>query len=102
MQFRNPYMSNRAKMNLLEQWILVQSVLYYKTDKQLVDDFTYDNNGKQLLKMMNKYPHAFENTTFYSVFKDFEGSTGFYLYDKLRGENKRKIDTAVRMCMRFL
>ena len=98
MNFPNPYLSNKSKIELLERWLMVQSTLYYKTDTQLVEDYVYDNNGKQLMEYMVKFQRSFRASRYHYVFSDFEGSTGFYLYDRLNKYDKQCIDESVICC----
>ena len=49
MIFKNPYLTVKEKIELLEYWIIFQSYLYYEKDTSIVPDNMYDNNTKQLL-----------------------------------------------------
>lgn len=92
MEFKNPYLSNVQRANLLQQWILVHSALYYELDKPFVSDNSFDENSKQLVELMSKMSREEkEKTRFYYVFRGFEGSTGFYLCSKLTKEHRRMI-----------
>ena len=87
MNFSNPYMGIAQKISTLQRWILVHSYLYYELDSPVVEDEVFDNNCRQLLRGMQKYP---EETTRYSkIFEEFDGSTGFDLYRKC--PNKLKL-----------
>lgn len=89
MVFENPYWSTILKVNMLQRWILVHSILYYEKDESLVQDITYDMNQKQLMDMMKKLTsEEKEKTRYWYVFKDFKGSTGFDLVSKLKRKDK--------------
>lgn len=91
MIFNNPYWNMTTKIQMLENWILVQCYLYYKLNISVVDDYTYDNNAKQLNKMLNRYPKEAEKTEYSYAFKDYDPSTGYDLYDRLFDKEQIKI-----------
>ena len=41
-----------GKINLLSRWIIFHSIIYYEMNKSLVTDYMFDNNAKELYKMM--------------------------------------------------
>lgn len=86
--FKNPYWTNKSKIQMLERWILVHSLLYYEFNTSIISDEMYDKNSKQLAEMIKKYPNSFKQTKYYYCFKGFDGSTGFDLYDKLTQYDK--------------
>lgn len=73
------YSSEIVKMNLLERWILVHSIIYYEYNTNVVKDYIYDSNVKQLVYLIKKYPESFKKSRLYQTFKEFKGSTGFDL-----------------------
>lgn len=95
MKFKNPYFTNEEKISLLQRWIIVQSRLYYDTDIELVTNKVYDDNCNQLVGLQNDFPKAFNKSQYKYIFKDFDGSTGFYLYSKLRDGDRERIDDIV-------
>ena len=76
--------TNKEKIELLQRWIIVHSILYYEMDFNLVEDSVFDNNCRILLKAMNKYPKSFNESYYYKTFKTFDGNTGFDLPDRLK------------------
>lgn len=93
MNFRNPYLSEVEKINLLQRWILVHSFLYYELDDSIVKDRMFDMDCQQLVKLvefMKKKGKTKElkRTRFWYAFNDFDGSTGFHLYKRLNEEDK--------------
>lgn len=91
MKFKNPYWSKREQFELLEKWILVHACIYYRLSNNIVTDLTYDNNAKQLAKLMKDEPDAFRASRWYYAFDTFVASTGFDLYAKLSYEDDKKI-----------
>lgn len=91
MKFNNPYWSIKTKLELLEKWIIVHSIIYYELNTNIVSDEMFDNNCKQLVKGISKYTKEFKESKYYKVFKSFDGSTGFDLYPKLNSKEKKEL-----------
>jgi hypothetical protein len=83
MRFANPYFTIQEKMELLQRWIIVHSIIYYKLSTSIVTDADFDANCQQLVNLMRKYPHIVSKTRYAYCMQDFDGSTGFYLPDRL-------------------
>lgn len=89
MIFKNPYFTNAEKCNMLQRWLIVHSILYYERDSSVISDFDYDANVKQLLNLMSEMSkQELKKTRFWYVFKDFDGSTGFYFYKRLTEQDR--------------
>lgn len=91
MKFNNPYWSEKTKIELLQKWILIHSIIYYKLNTTVVSDQVYDNNSKQLVQLKNSNPDDFNNSKWYKQFVNFEGSTGFDLFAKLNKKQKSQL-----------
>lgn len=89
MQFNNPYLENVERIELLQRWLIVHSIIYYEMDKNVVSDIMFDNNCRQLIEMKNKYKKSYKNSFYYPIMKDFDGSTGFHLSDGLKKWDKK-------------
>ena len=89
MKFANPYWSEKLKMSALQRWLIVHSILYYEMNDSVVSDKTFDANAKQLVKMQKENPEEAKETTYWYMFYDFDGSTGFDLYDRLSNKDKK-------------
>lgn len=63
-------------MNRRERQLLVHSCLYYRMNQNLISDHEFDLWSKQLVEMMAQEPELFFDTTYYTEFKTFDGSTG--------------------------
>lgn len=92
MKFRNPYWSDKDKIELLSKWIIVQSIVYYRLGTSHVDDFKFDSNSKQLVKLMKHNSKASKASKWYYVMYDFDGTTGFQLYDRLNKKHKEELE----------
>ena len=88
MEFSNPYWSNKLKIDSLQRWILVHSILYYELNTGIVSDKQFDANAYQLVKLQKDNPEDSERSQYWYVFYDFDGSTGFHLYYRLNDSDK--------------
>lgn len=88
MEFKNPYWSNKLKMSALQRWIIVHSILYYELDDSIIEDKVFDDNAKQLVQMQKQFVEEAKGTDYWYVFHDFDGTTGFDLYDRLNKHDK--------------
>jgi len=91
MKFNNSYWTPKTKIQLLQRWVLIHSIIYYRLNTSVISDAMYDNNCKQLVRAIEKQPEAFKQTKYYYVFKGFTGETGFDLYSKLKQPDKSKL-----------
>lgn len=89
MRFNNPYWSVKTKMSVLQRWLIVHSILYYELNDSVVSDKVFDANAHQLVDMQNKYTDIAEETEYWYVFYDFDASTGFHLYDRIKEKDKK-------------
>lgn len=88
MKFCEATNTNKLKIESLQRWIIVHSMLYYKMDFNLVPDSMFDKNCEILVKAMDKYPKSFRKSFYYKTFIDFDGNTGFDLPDKLKKQDR--------------
>lgn len=82
----NPYFTVLEKINLLQRWIVVHSIIYYEHNTSIVSDKMFDDNCKQLVTMMQEHDKELKMSRLYYCMADFDGSTGFDLPSSL---NKR-------------
>lgn len=83
MNFKNPYFTIAEKLQLLQRWILVHSILYYELGASIVTDAMFDQNSRQLVELMAEYPQQLKRTKYFYCMYDFDGSTGFDLPSRL-------------------
>lgn len=88
MKFNNPYWSNKLRISTLQRWVIVQSIIYYELNSSLVSDKVFDSNAKQLVQMQKDFPDEAKESQYWYVFNDFDGTTGFDLYDRLKQKDK--------------
>lgn len=82
------YWSNKTKMEFLQRRIIVASIQYYELSKTVITDKQFDGISHQLVELMNESPKEFKKTRYYYCFKEFDGSTGFYLPGMLNRTNE--------------
>lgn len=93
MQFNNPYWSEKLKISTLQRWIIVNSILYYEMNETVVPDKIFDRNARQLVALQNEFEEVVSETDYGYVFYDFDGTTGFDLYDRLDENDKSYLTT---------
>src|SRR5262245_6294755 len=59
--------------------ILVHSYLYYRLDRPVIDDATFDQWARELVELQAAYPTEAAETVYHDAFVGFDGSTGFDL-----------------------
>lgn len=60
--------------------ILVHSILYYKLDRPLIEDHTYDAWAQELIRLQTEHPEISEAVDYHrDAFRNFTSSTGFDL-----------------------
>lgn len=87
MKFSKPF-TDQEKIQLLQRSILVNSYCYYELDENLLSDYQYDMNTRQLLELRRSSPEAFKKSRYYKYFNNFESGTGFDLTSRLQKDKK--------------
>lgn len=110
MKFRKPFNATE-KIQLLQRSILVHSFAYYEIDQNIAPDYIYDNNAKQLVELMRRYPEESKRSRYYTYFKDFCSEdenihyvSGFDLLEKVRKSDQelyRHIDIDATLALRL-
>lgn len=77
----------------MQRVILIHSYLYYEKDNPIWSDRKFDEISKQLVREQSEQTEQWvRNKTQYGyAFYDFDGSTGFHLWDRLNRKDKRRI-----------
>lgn len=94
MKFHKPF-NVVEEIQLLQRWILVQSFSYYELNENIVSDFTYDDNARQLAELKKQYPEEFKRSRYYEYFHDYcseddnaHYTSGFDLLERVRESDK--------------
>jgi hypothetical protein len=95
MKFNRPF-NPVERIQLLERSILVNSFAYYVLDGNILSDFQYDINAKQLAELKKEYPDEYKRSRYYEYFKDFcsdddniHNTSGFDLLEQVRKTDKK-------------
>ena len=89
MKYNKPF-SFAERIQLLERSILVNSFAYYILDDNILSDFQYDDNAKELAELKKEHPDDFNRSRYYEYFKDYCNdedmvyTSGFDLLEKVR------------------
>lgn len=103
MRFGNPYWSKIDRVNMLQRWIIVHSILYYEMDASFVPDHVYDANARQLVDEMSSMTLGEKKKSrLWYAFKDYDGSTGFHLYSRLTTQDKDLLMNDAKFALRML
>ena len=89
MKYNKPF-NFAERIQLLERSILVNSFAYYILDDNILSDFQYDDNAKELAELKKDHPEDFKRSRYYEYFKDYCNdedmvyTSGFDLLEKVR------------------
>lgn len=89
----NVYWTDKMKIDFLQRVVLIHSYLYYEKDTTLWSDKKYDEVVKQLTIIQKQKTEQWikQNTQYGYCFYDFDGSTGFDLWGRMKGKDKQFI-----------
>ncbi len=94
MKFHQPF-SPVEKIQLLQRSILVNSFAYYELNENILSDFQYDDNAKQLAELKKEYPEEFKRSRYHEYFYDYcseednaHYTSGFDLLDRVKKKDK--------------
>lgn len=83
------------KIQLLQRSILVNSYAYYELNNNLLSDFAYDANAKQLVDLMRSCPNEAKKSRYRKYFRDYcpesddiHYTSGFDLIARLQKDKK--------------
>lgn len=78
----------------LQRRVLVYSILYYEYDKSPISDYDYDQIAHGLATLMSNCTNVSESRYYYA-FYDFDGSTGYFLPERLTDSDREIIMSIV-------
>lgn len=109
MKFNTPF-TIVERIQLLQRSILVNSFAYYELNDNILSDFQYDANARQLEELVKQHPDEFRRSKYYTYFHDFYDSdehatSGFDLLERVRKDNEELyrhiwIDAAMALDMK--
>ena len=75
--------------------------MYYELNDSCISDKDFDELSKQLLELKKANPEEYKKTKYYYVLNDFDGSTGFYIPDKLNKQDKEHLTNISRYVLKL-
>jgi NAD-dependent DNA ligase len=66
-------------INRRRRQVLIHSAIYYRWNKSIIDDHTFDKWAKELADLQTAYPEIASKCVYAKEFEDFDGSSGFDL-----------------------
>ena len=88
MDFSAKKFTDKQKIQLLQRSILVNSYAYYELNENILSDFQYDANTRQLLELKETAPEAYSKSRYRKYFDNFESGTGFDLTSRLKANRQ--------------
>ena len=82
------HFTDKEKIQLLQRSILVNSYAYYELNENILADYQYDRNTRQLLELKESNPEAYRKSRYARYFDNFESGTGFDLTSRIRSNRK--------------
>ena len=97
------YWTDKLKIDFLQRVILIHSYLYYEKDNSVWADKQYDQVSKQLVALQMKHivPWIENNTQYGYAFYDFDGTTGFDLWSRLKQKDKQMVSEIAERIVRY-
>lgn len=92
MKFHEPF-TIVERIQLLQRSILVNSFAYYELNENILTDFQYDANARQLVELMRKHPNEAARSKYHLYFHDYCPSddthftSGFDLIERMRKQD---------------
>lgn len=88
MKFHEPF-TIVERIQLLQRSILVNSFAYYELNDNILTDFQYDANARQLEELVKQHPDEFKRSRYYTYFHDFydaseHATSGFDLLERVK------------------
>ena len=87
MTFKDHF-TDKEKIQLLQRSILVNSYAYYELNENILSDYQYDKNTRQLLALKESNPEAYRKSRYNRYFDNFESGTGFDLTSRVQKNRK--------------
>ena len=87
------YWTEVEKINFLQRIILIHSYLYYEKDSTVWTDKKFDEVSRQLAELQRSKTAIWiqDKTQYGYAFYDFDGTTGFLLWGRLKDKDKEQI-----------
>lgn len=88
-------------VDYIQRFIIIHSIIYYELNENVISDKDFDNVSKLLLKLREENEEVYKKSQYYYVFNDFDGTTGFYIYDTLNAKDKEYLTKLANHVLRI-
>lgn len=78
------YLSDIEKISYLQRKIIICSIIYYEMNESIISDKQFDEEARQLVNLQKQNKKDLNKSEYYYCMKDFDGSTGFDLFGRLK------------------
>lgn len=95
------YWNIKTRIEYLQRKIIVHSIIYYELDYNCISDSDFDRLSKQLVELQNSNRDILDKTQYGYVLSDFDGSTGFYIYDGLKDRDREYLTKIAKHVIRL-
>lgn len=91
----------QEKVDFVARYVIVHSIIYYEMDESVISDKKFDKKAAVLVNLIKKYPEEVKNSEYYRAIYDFDGSTGFHLYSRLKKSQRKYLKQIARHVIRL-
>lgn len=91
----------QEKIDWAARYVIIHSIIYYELNESVISDKMFDKKSAALVRLMQKYPEELENSEYYRAIYDFDGSTGFHLYERLKKSQRKRLKQYARFIIRL-
>ncbi len=85
--------NSKTQISYLQRRIIVYSIQYYKLDSSCITDKEFDSICEQLVDLMWETDiEELEKTQYWYCMFDFDGNTGYDLWDRLHAGDKEYLE----------
>ena len=82
------YWSDKVKIEYIQRRVIVFCIMYYRLNTSCISDRDFDELSKQLVELQSNKKDVAKQTKYYYALYDYDGSTGFHIYNRLNNSDK--------------
>lgn len=82
------YWSDKVKIEYIQRRVIVFCIMYYRLNTSCISDRDFDELSRQLVELQSNKKDVAKQTKYYYVLYDYDGSTGFHIYNRLNNSDK--------------
>ena len=94
-------LSPQEKIDYAARYVIIHSIIYYELNESVISDKKFDKKSRALVRLMERYPEETENSEYYRAIYDFDGSTGFLLYGRLKKSQRKYLKHLAKHIIRL-